>query len=111
MGTRGPKNPITGDLVCGPETLTDEGLARNRSDMWADVLAHPPLGALTVTGKPRFRPAESAGLAPALKGMPAYDNLAIDGGGYLTYLAPTRANLSLAEERWPDIRFNTTREH
>jgi len=41
----------------------------------------------------------------------AYDNLAIDGGGCLTYLAPTRANLSLAEERWPDVRFNTTREH
>jgi len=41
----------------------------------------------------------------------AYDNLCIDGGGYLTYLAPTRANLSLAEERWPDVRFNTTREH
>ena len=41
----------------------------------------------------------------------AHDNLAIDGGGYLTYLAPTRANLSLAEERWPDVRFSPTREH
>jgi peptide chain release factor 3 len=41
----------------------------------------------------------------------AHDNLAIDGGGYLTYLAPTRANLSLAEERWPEVKFNTTREH
>ena len=34
-----------------------------------------------------------------------------DGGGYLTYLAPTRVNLSLMEERWPDIRFRETREH
>ncbi|MDH3438868.1 MAG: CocE/NonD family hydrolase, partial [Betaproteobacteria bacterium] len=41
VGERGPKSRITGDLVCGPETLTDEELARNRSDMWADVLAHP----------------------------------------------------------------------
>lgn len=41
----------------------------------------------------------------------AYDNLAIDAGGYLTYLAPTRANLSLIQERWPDVSFNTTREH
>jgi len=41
VGTRGPKSRITGDLVCGPETLTEEELARNRSDMWADVLAHP----------------------------------------------------------------------
>lgn len=39
------------------------------------------------------------------------DNLAIDGGGHLTYLAPTRVNLSLTEERYPDIRFRATREH
>ena len=39
------------------------------------------------------------------------DHLAIDGGGYLTYLAPTRVNLSLAEERYPEITFRTTREH
>jgi peptide chain release factor 3 len=41
----------------------------------------------------------------------AHDNLAIDGGGYLTYLAPTRVNLNLMEERWPDIEFRSTREH
>ncbi len=40
-----------------------------------------------------------------------HDNLAIDGGGLLTYLAPTRVNLSLTEERWPDVRFRATREH
>ena len=40
----------------------------------------------------------------------AHDNLSIDGAGHLTYLAPTRVNLSLAEERHPDIRFNETRE-
>jgi peptide chain release factor 3 len=37
-------------------------------------------------------------------------HLAIDGSGHLTYLAPTRVNLSLTEERWPDIRFRATRE-
>jgi peptide chain release factor 3 len=41
----------------------------------------------------------------------AADNLALDGGGHLTYLAPTRVNLSLTEERWPDIEFLATREH
>lgn len=41
----------------------------------------------------------------------ASDNLAVDGGGHLTYLAPTRVNLSLTEERWPDIEFLATREH
>ncbi len=39
------------------------------------------------------------------------DNLAIDGAGLLTYLAPTRVNLSLTEERWPDVQFRATREH
>jgi len=39
------------------------------------------------------------------------ENLAVDGGGYLTYLAPTRVNLSLMEERWPEIDFRSTREH
>ena len=37
-------------------------------------------------------------------------NLAIDGGGHLTYLAPTRVNLFLNEEKWPDVQFRTTRE-
>ncbi|WP_341708317.1 peptide chain release factor 3 [Halopseudomonas sp.] len=41
----------------------------------------------------------------------ATENLAIDGGGHLTYLAPTRVNLSLTEERWPEIEFRATREH
>jgi len=40
----------------------------------------------------------------------AYENLAEDGDGRLVYLAPTRVNLSLTEERWPDIRFRATRE-
>ncbi|MDD3447464.1 MAG: peptide chain release factor 3 [Gammaproteobacteria bacterium] len=41
----------------------------------------------------------------------AYNNLALDGAGNLTYLAPTRVNLGLTEERWPDIEFLSTREH
>ncbi|MCR8921597.1 peptide chain release factor 3 [Dasania sp. GY-MA-18] len=41
----------------------------------------------------------------------AGDNLAMDGGGHLTYLAPTRVNLQLMEERWPDVKFRATREH
>ncbi|MCU7958784.1 MAG: peptide chain release factor 3 [gamma proteobacterium symbiont of Bathyaustriella thionipta] len=40
----------------------------------------------------------------------AYANLAIDGDEQLVYLAPTRVNLQLTEERWPDIRFVATRE-
>lgn len=40
----------------------------------------------------------------------AHENLALDGDDQLVYLAPTRVNLSLAEERWPKIRFLATRE-
>ena len=39
------------------------------------------------------------------------ENLALDGGGHLTYLAPTRVNLALTEERHPEVRFRATREH
>jgi peptide chain release factor 3 len=39
------------------------------------------------------------------------DNLAIDSGGELVYLAPTRVNLDLTIERWPEIEFLATREH
>ena len=39
VGTRGKKNPNTGELVCGPETLSEEELARNREDMWQAFLS------------------------------------------------------------------------
>ncbi|HEX5756457.1 MAG TPA: peptide chain release factor 3, partial [Arenimonas sp.] len=38
-------------------------------------------------------------------------NLALDAAGQLVYLAPTRVNLQLTEERWPDLVFAATREH
>ncbi|MEM9254917.1 MAG: peptide chain release factor 3 [Pseudomonadota bacterium] len=41
----------------------------------------------------------------------ASEHLSVDGGDYLTYLAPSRVNLSLMEERWPEIEFRATREH
>jgi predicted acyl esterase len=43
-GDRGPKSRITGELVCGPETLSEEELVSNRTDMWAGVLKHPLMG-------------------------------------------------------------------
>ncbi|MEX0622309.1 peptide chain release factor 3 [Saccharospirillum sp.] len=41
----------------------------------------------------------------------AYDNLALDGGDNLAYVAPTMVNLQMAQERHPDIAFRKTREH
>lgn len=41
----------------------------------------------------------------------SYDNLALDGSEHLVYLAPSRVNLTLTVERWPEIDFLSTREH
>jgi peptide chain release factor 3 len=41
----------------------------------------------------------------------AHDNLALDHSDLLVYIAPTRVNLNLTEERWPDIKLQRTREH
>ena len=41
----------------------------------------------------------------------SHENLAEDQSGALVYIAPTRVNLDLAMEKWPDIRFHATREH
>ena len=41
----------------------------------------------------------------------AHDNLALDHSNSLVYIAPSRVNLNLTEERWPDIRFRETREY
>ncbi|MCP4878408.1 MAG: peptide chain release factor 3 [Gammaproteobacteria bacterium] len=38
-------------------------------------------------------------------------NLALDHAGDLAYVAPSRVNLTMTEERWPDIEFLATREH
>jgi peptide chain release factor 3 len=40
----------------------------------------------------------------------AYEHLALDHAGALVYLAPSRVNLQLTLERWPEIGFHETRE-
>ncbi|MCW9013210.1 MAG: peptide chain release factor 3 [Gammaproteobacteria bacterium] len=41
----------------------------------------------------------------------AASHLALDHAGDLVYIAPTRVNLDMTMERWPDIKFLATREH
>jgi len=41
LGERGPRSRVTGELVCGDETLADRELQRNRCDFGDDILAHP----------------------------------------------------------------------
>ena len=40
-GANGYKSRINGEWISGPETLTEEELAENRTDFGADILAHP----------------------------------------------------------------------
>ena len=41
MGTRAPRSPNTGELIAGPETLSDEDLIRNRVDLGRQAREHP----------------------------------------------------------------------
>jgi peptide chain release factor 3 len=41
----------------------------------------------------------------------AHDNLALDHNDRLVYIAPSKVNLNLTIERWPDIQFMETREY
>jgi peptide chain release factor 3 len=41
----------------------------------------------------------------------AQDGVAVDGAGHKTYLASSRVNLALMEERFPEVVFRATREH
>ncbi|MDH5423300.1 MAG: CocE/NonD family hydrolase, partial [Acidimicrobiia bacterium] len=41
VGKRGYRSRVTGELVAGPETLTDEELGKNRGDYGNEVLVHP----------------------------------------------------------------------
>ena len=40
-----------------------------------------------------------------------FEHLALDSSDTLTYLAPSRVNLNLVQERYPEISFTATREH
>jgi predicted acyl esterase len=41
LGERGPRSRVTGEPVCGTETLSEEELARNRCDLGNEILKHP----------------------------------------------------------------------
>ena len=41
LGTRGPRSAVTGNPVCGDQTLSEAELAANRCDFGENILAHP----------------------------------------------------------------------
>ena len=38
VGERGTRSKLTGELACGPETLSDAELIKNREDMWSNLI-------------------------------------------------------------------------
>jgi predicted acyl esterase len=40
LGERGPRSRMNGELVCGPETLSDDELERNRCEFGEDIFLH-----------------------------------------------------------------------
>jgi predicted acyl esterase len=40
-GERGKRSRVHGELVCGPEVLSEAELAKNRSDLGSEIFAHP----------------------------------------------------------------------
>jgi uncharacterized protein len=40
-GERGKRSRVHGELVCGPETLSEDELAKNRTDFGAEIASHP----------------------------------------------------------------------
>lgn len=41
LAERGPKSQVTGELICGTKSLTDDELAQNRCNFGKDILEHP----------------------------------------------------------------------
>jgi predicted acyl esterase len=41
QGERGARSRVTGETVCGPETLDESDLAANRENMWQELLSRP----------------------------------------------------------------------
>jgi predicted acyl esterase len=54
LGARGARSRVTGDWVCGDETLSDKALYLNRCDFGDDILAHPLEDAYHRARSPRW---------------------------------------------------------
>ncbi len=98
--------PLAGnDLILGAVgTLQFDVVAHRLRDEYNVDAVFEPINITTarwVDGAPA-KLAEFRGKAEA--------QLALDGAGELVYLAPSRVNLDLTVERWPELRFAATRE-
>ncbi len=98
---------INNDLILGAVgVLQFEVVAHRLKEEYKVQCTFEPVSIATV----RWIHCDDEGALAKFK-KKAHDQLSIDGGGYLTYLAPSRVNLQLMEERYPEVTFSNTREH
>ena len=98
---------INNDLIVGAVGALqfDVVAFRLKHEYGVDCLFEP-VGVATA----RWVYASDAKLLEKLKDR-QQEHLATDVSGALAYIAPTRVNLQLTQERWPEIEFRATREH
>ncbi|HXN10562.1 MAG TPA: peptide chain release factor 3 [Steroidobacteraceae bacterium] len=94
------------DLILGAVgQLQFEVVAFRLADEYGVQCVFDPIGVYTA----RWVSAADAAKLEEFRAR-AYDHLALDHAGALVYLAPSRVNLQLTLERWPEIGFHETRE-
>jgi peptide chain release factor 3 len=98
---------MSNDLILGAVgTLQFDVVAYRLKDEYSVDASFEPIGVVTA----RWVRCADAKKLEEFRDKNAM-NLALDAAGELVYLAPTRVNLQLAQERAPDVQFMATREH
>lgn len=98
---------MSNDLILGAVgTLQFDVVAYRLKDEYGVEAGFEPVGVVTA----RWVRSDNAKKFEEFRDKNAM-NLALDAAGELVYLAPTRVNLQLAQERAPEVSFHATREH
>ncbi|MET0581372.1 MAG: peptide chain release factor 3, partial [Pseudoxanthomonas sp.] len=98
---------MSNDLILGAVgTLQFDVVAYRLKDEYSVDASFEPIGVVTA----RWIRCNDAKKLEEFRDKNAM-NLAVDAAGELVYLAPTRVNLQLAQERAPGVEFMATREH
>ncbi len=98
---------MSNDLILGAVgTLQFDVVAYRLKDEYSVDSSFEPVGVVTA----RWIRCDDAKKLEEFRDKNAM-NLALDAAGELVYLAPTRVNLQLAQERAPGVQFLATREH
>jgi peptide chain release factor 3 len=98
---------LSNDLVLGAVgSLQFEVVAHRLKDEYAVTAEFEPTSVVTA----RWVHSDSPAVLEEFR-TKAASSLALDAADALVFLAPSRVNLQMTQERWPQIEFRVTREH